>query len=57
MTEENGPTSGAQRQDKRQWAQNGTQEVPTECQEVFCNDAGDRTREHTTQSGCGVFFL
>ena len=46
--------SGAQRQDKGQWAQTEAQEVPSE--EELLPSEGDGALEQSAQGGCGVFF-
>jgi len=47
--------SGAQRQDKGQWAQTEAQEVPSEHEEELPSE-GDRALEQAAQGGCGVSF-
>ena len=49
--------SGAQRQDKGQWAQTEAQEVPSEHEEELLHFEGDGALEQAAQGGCGVFFL
>jgi len=46
--------SGAQRQDKGQWAQTEAQEVPSEHKEELLPSEGDRALEQVAQGGCGV---
>ncbi|GAB0176441.1 translation initiation factor IF-2-like [Grus japonensis] len=48
--------SGAQRQDKGQRAQTGTQEVPSAYEEKLPHSEGDRAPEQAAQRGCGVSF-
>jgi len=48
--------SGAQRQDKGQWTQIETQEVPSEHEEEFLCSEGDGALEQAAQGGCGVSF-
>ena len=48
--------SGAQRQDKGQWAQTEAQEVPSEHEEELLPSEGDRALEQAAQSCCGVSF-
>jgi len=50
------PFSGAQRQDKGQWAQTEAEEVPTENEEEFLPSEGDGALEQVAQGGCGVSF-
>ena len=47
--------SGAQWQDKGQWAQTEAQEVPSEHKELLHSEA-DGTLEPAAQSDCGVSF-
>lgn len=47
---------GAHWQDKWQWAQTGTQEVPHERKEKLLYFDGDRALEQTAQRDCGVSF-
>jgi len=46
--------SGAQCQDKRQWAQPETQEVPSEHQKTVLNCEGQGALAQVAQGGCGV---
>jgi len=46
--------SGAQRQDKGQWAQTETQEVPSEHEEELLPSEGDGALKQVAQGGCGV---
>jgi len=46
--------SGAQRQDKGQWAQTEAQEVPSEHEEELLHSEGDGALEQVAQGGCGV---
>ena len=48
--------SGAQWQDKGQWAQNEAQEVPAEHEEEHLHSEGDAALEQAAQGGCGVSF-
>jgi len=48
--------SGAQRQDKGQWAQTEAQEVPPEHEEELLPSEGDRALEQVAQRCCGVCF-
>jgi len=48
--------SGAQRQDKGQWAQTEAQEVPSEHEEELLPSEGDGALEEAAQGGCGVSF-
>jgi len=48
--------SGAQRQDKGQWAQTEAQEVPFEREKELLHSEGDRVLEQAAQGGCGVSF-
>jgi len=48
--------SGAQPQDKRQWAQTEAQEVPSEHEEELLPSEGDGELEQIAQGGCGVSF-
>jgi len=48
--------SGAQRQDKGQWAQTEAQEVPSEHEEELLHSEDDRALEQAAQGGCGVSF-
>jgi len=47
--------SGAQRQDKGQWAQT-EREVPSEHEEELVPSEGDGALEQAAQRGCGVSF-
>ena len=49
-------SSGAQRQDKGQWAQTEAEEVPSEDEEELLPSEGDGTLEQAAQGGCGVSF-
>ena len=48
--------NGAQRQDKGQQAQTGTQEVPPEYEEKLHHCEGDWALAQAAQRGCGVSF-
>jgi len=48
--------SGAQRQDKGQWAQTEAWKVPSEHEEELLHSEGDRALEQVAQRGCGVVF-
>ena len=48
--------SGAQRQDKGQWAQNEVEEVPSEHEEELLPSEGDGALAQAAQGGCGVSF-
>jgi len=48
--------SGAQRQDKGQWAQTEAQEVPAEDEEELLPSEGDGALAQAAQGGCGVSF-
>jgi len=48
--------SGAQRQDKGQWAQTEAEEVPAEDEEELVHSEGDGALEQAAQGGCGVSF-
>jgi len=48
--------SGAQRQDKGQWAQTEAEEVPSEHEEELLPSEGDGALAQVAQGGCGVFF-
>ena len=48
--------SGAQRQDKGQWAQIEAQEVLSEHEEEFLPSEGDGALEQAAQGGCGFSF-
>lgn len=47
----------AQWQDKGQWTQSGTQDVPPEHNEYFLYLEGDEAPEQDVQTGFGVSFL
>jgi len=47
-------SSGAQRQDKGQWAQTEAGEVPAEHEEELLPSEGDRALAQAAQGGCGV---
>jgi len=49
-------SSGAQRQDKGQWAQTEAEEVPAEHEEELLPSEGDGALEQAAQGGCGVCF-
>jgi len=49
-------SSGAQRQDKGQWAQTEAVEVRSEHEEELLPSEGDRALAQATQGGCGVSF-
>ena len=49
-------SSGAQRQDKGQWAQTEAQDVPSEHEEELLPSEGDVALEQAAQGGCGVSF-
>jgi len=49
-------SSGAQRQDKGQWAQTEAEEVPAEDEEELPPSEGDRALAQAAQGGCGVSF-
>ena len=49
--------SGAQRQDKGQWAQTEAQEVPSEHEEELLYFKDDGALEQAAQGGCGVSFF
>jgi len=49
-------SSGAQRQDKGQWAQTEAQEVPPEHEEELLPCEGDGALAQAAQGGCGVSF-
>ena len=46
--------SGAQRQDKGQWAQTEAQEVPSEHEEELLHSEGDGALAQAAQGRCGV---
>lgn len=46
--------SGAQQQDKGQWAQSETQEAPAEYEEKCLCFEGDKALQQGAQRGCGV---
>ena len=48
--------SGAQWQDKGQWAQTEAQEVLSEHEEELLSSEGDGALEQAAQGGCGVSF-
>jgi len=48
--------SGAQQQDKGQWAQIEAKEVPSEHEEELLPSEGDAALEQAAQRGCGVSF-
>jgi len=48
--------SGAQRQDKGQWAQTEAEEVPSEHEEKLLPSEGEGALEQAAQGGCGVSF-
>jgi len=48
--------SGAQQQDKGQWAQTEAQEVLSEHEEELFHSEGDRALEQAAQGDCGVSF-
>ena len=48
--------SGAQRQDKGQWAQTEAEEVPSEHEEELLLSEGDGALAQAAQGGCGVSF-
>ena len=58
MSRERGQTlfSGAQWQDKGQWAQTEAQEVPSEHEEELLPSEGGGALESVAQKGCGVSF-
>jgi len=49
-------SSGAQQQDKGQWAQTEAEEVPPEDEEELLPSEGDGALEQAAQGGCGVSF-
>ena len=49
--------SGAQQQDKGQWAQTEAQEVPSEHEEELLCFVADRAPEQVAQGGCGFPFF
>ena len=49
-------SSGAQRQDKGQWAQTEAEEVPSEHEEELLPSEGDGALAQAAQGGCGVSF-
>jgi len=49
-------SSGAQRQDKGQWAQTEAEEVLSEREEELLPSEGDGALEQAAQGGCGVSF-
>ena len=48
--------SGAQQQDKGQWAQTEAEEVPAEQEEELLPSAGDGALAQAARGGCGVSF-
>ena len=44
-------------EDKKQWAQVETQEIPFKHKKTLFYCDGDQTLEQITQRGCGVFIL
>jgi len=48
--------SGAQQQDKGQWAQTEAEEVPSEHEEELLSSEGDGALEQASQGGCGDSF-
>jgi len=48
--------SGAQQQDKGQWAQTEAEEVLSEHEEELLHSEGDGALQQAAQGGCGVFF-
>jgi len=48
--------SGAQQQDKGQWAQTEAQEVPSEDEEELLPSEGEGALKQAAQGGCGVSF-
>jgi len=48
--------SGAQQQDKGQWAQTEAQEVPAEHEEELLHSESDGALAQAAQEGCGVSF-
>jgi len=49
-------SSGAQRQDKGQWAQTEAEEAPAEPEEELLPSEGDGALAQAAQGGCGVSF-
>jgi len=49
--------SGAQQQDKGQWAQTEAEEVPSEHEEELLPSEGDRALAQAAQGDCGVYSL
>ena len=49
-------SSGAQQQDKGQWAQSEAQEVPADHEEELLPSEGDGALAQAAQGGCGVSF-
>ena len=49
-------SSGAQRQDKGQWAQTEAEEAPAEDEEELLPSEGDGALAQAAQRGCGVSF-
>jgi len=48
--------SGAQQQDKGQWAQTEAEEVPAEHEEELLHSEDDGALEEAAQGGCGFSF-
>ena len=48
--------SGAQRQDKGQWAQTETYKVPSEHEEELLHSEGDGALARAAQGSCGLSF-
>jgi len=48
--------SGAQRQDKGQWAQTEAEEIPSEHEEELHSE-GDKALDKVAQRGCGISFF
>jgi len=49
-------SSGAQRQDKGQWAKTEAEEAPSEHEEELLPSEGDGALAQAAQGGCGVSF-